>query len=290
MFKVKLIGQRIATASSAKRAMLQYNTNKTFIAARQQQANMHDFTVKVSFPVENVEEFKKTIETKGQGQHVDTLDFQVTYYDSVPKHVQLKSGDDTKSSTTTAPEGKELYTLSKRDIWLRQVNDVWHCMSPYKDTAGRSHLDKAYAERVPHYDEQNGEKEIRRMLNLQQDMTREAREGIKMPSLADDLKERMAVVPYANFTFKQDMYSLPDHFVLELFNANFGYTVANIHSIVRNGTELDLTNRCTKLLSYLQSIGVDMEKHPATRSLILEYIARNNAEQYKALQQASIVP
>lgn len=276
MFKVRQISQR------ASRNLI--NNNKTFNAvSRFQAANMHDFTLKVAFPVENLESFKTKIETAAEAEHQETSDFQVTYFDSVPQNKQL-------TPDAAVAQNVELYTLSKKDIWLKQLNNVWHCMCPHADTAGITHLNQQHADRIPHYDEQHSEKEIRRMLNLQQDLTKEAREGIKLPTLAEDLKTRMGVVPYASFKYAQATYALPEHFLLDLYSTDFGYNVVYLQSIVRNGTELDLANRCTSLMNVLQKIDVDIQSYSFTRTMILEFIKRNNPEQWKVLVDGGVVP
>lgn len=280
MFKVRQTAQ-----STVKNCLTQ---NKTFVASassRFQKAFNHDFTIKVSFPVEDIAKFKSTISSKGKGQEVENHTFETTYFDSAPKKFHLKED-------ALVPQGEkfELYTLSKKDIWLRKLNDVWICDSPHRDADGQTHLDEIVFDRIPHYERHEGEKEIRRELNLQQDMTREAREGIKLPTLAEDLKVRMAVVPYAQFKYTHTIFNLPEHMVCDLYATDFGYSMAEIQSIVKNGTDLDLTNRGLALESYLESIGVDMSEHPFTKTMILEWIARNNPEHYQALMDAQVVP
>jgi len=205
MFRV-----RSAAQSTVKRCLTQ---NKTFVASassRTQKANNHDFTIKVTFPVEDVQKFKSTLSSKGKGMEIESHNFETTYYDSVPKKFYLKEDP-------LVPQGEkfELYTLSKKDIWLRKLNDSWICDSPHRDSEGQTHLDEIVFDRIPHYERHEGEKEIRRELNLQQDMTREAREGIKLPTLAEDLKVRMAVVPYANFKYTHTIFNLPEHMVCD---------------------------------------------------------------------------
>lgn len=184
----------------------------------------------------------------------------------------------------------EMYTLSKKDIWLRTVDNFFLCQTPFKDYDGRTHLQQPIFDRIPHFEEQRGEKEIRRELNLQHDVTREAREGIKLPTLQEDLRNRMGVVPYATFKCTQRVFGLPNHFVMDMYSADFGYDIADIQTVVKNGTELELSKRCNELIGYLCEIGVNMDNYPFTRTLILEWIARNNKEHYQALIDSGIVP
>lgn len=273
----KQISQRTASRSFV-------NSNKIATAvSRFQTAKLHDFTIKLNFPVENVAELKQKVET--MGEHVVTTDFDVTYFDNVPKEFR-------KGESSGVAEGKEVYTLTKQDIWLRRLNGSWHCASPHVDTKGKTHLNDKPDDRVPHYDEHNTDKEIRRLLNLQQDLTREAREGVKLAELEEDLKTRMGVVPFASFKYQQDTYSLPDHFVLDIFKADFGYTFAQLQTIVRNGNDITVADRCNAL----HQIMTNLKKNPEdlstsyTKSLILEYIARTNPEHYKTLENLEIVP
>jgi len=275
----------------AVRKSTQFNTNRknttafTTALSRFQKANAHDFTIKCSFPLADMESFKSQVKTKGNGQEVTHYNFETTFFDCVPKQF-----DQSTQPFPINPEKFELYSLSKRDIWLRLVNNVWMCQSPFKDTKGETHLNLPIDQRVPHFDEQHGEKEIRRELNLQQDMTREAREKIKLPSLQEDLAVRMGVVPYASFKYTQTIYNMPENFVMDVYSTDFGYNIAVMSSVVKNGTELDLSNRSATMITSLETLGIEIEKVPYTKSLILEWIARNNKDHYQVLVDSNIAP
>lgn len=280
-------------ARSTTRQLINHRQSPSTFSAlsRFQTANAHDFTIKCSFPLsaQGVESFKSDVKSKAQGKEVTQYNFETTYFDCVPKQFILPSSS-SSSSLSVQTEKFELYTLSKRDTWLRLSNGAWVCQSPFKDTKGDTHLRLPVHERVAHYEEQHGEKEIRRELNLQQDVTREAREKIKLPSLTDDLAVRMGVVPYATFKYTQTVYNMPENFVLDVYSTDFGYSIAIMSSVVKNGTEIDLNNRSATMISTLGKLGIDMDKQPQTKSLILEWIARNNPDHYRALVDANIAP
>lgn len=63
------------------------------------------------------------------------------------------------------------YQLTLGDIWLRKREGKWQCKAPFIEENKSSHVGKTPREYVPAYKYLNGEKEIRRELNIQQDAT-----------------------------------------------------------------------------------------------------------------------
>lgn len=113
-----------------------------------QKAFRNDLRFDVRFPIssENLNTLKEKI-ISNEGKLINEEKYTDEYYDS------------------------STYQLTSGDIWLRKRNGKWQCKAPFIEESKTSHVGKTPKEHVPAYKYLNGEKEIRRELNIQQDAT-----------------------------------------------------------------------------------------------------------------------
>jgi hypothetical protein len=151
-----------------------------------------------------------------EGEEIDA-DVFVSPFDITSKEEKEAKKDPEKTRAKPAPRIQRpksnhfgVYVLTKRDMWLVKQDDTrWILKVPATDEVGRTHLDLDPNRRIPVFREAQGERAIRRELSLQQDETLAARTGKPLPTLEQDLQDRMNVVPFASFMNTQYVISLP---------------------------------------------------------------------------------
>ncbi|KAG2375098.1 hypothetical protein C9374_010102 [Naegleria lovaniensis] len=281
----------------AKSAKFAQNTNNSHQLLSQvgvvQKAFSHDVHVNLQFGFENPQQVLDLLKEHG-GKVEQTNKYTVTYYDSVPQDEVLSDA----SEYAKQRQSFEKYTMTSKDTWLFKItasdgSTTWKCTYPVSDE-GKTHLDKPIVERAFAYNTANGEREIRRFLNLQQDMTSEARTGKKLATLDEDLRSRLGVVPFAKFDMTETLVSVSPIISYAAVNvalneASFGYKLGSLNCHVNNATEEMAIDLATHLTRMMQSTKLNKLQTPYLRSVIQEYLYRHRpSTHYKVLLDVGI--
>ncbi|KAF0971675.1 hypothetical protein FDP41_009898 [Naegleria fowleri] len=281
----------------AKSAKFAQNANKSHHLLSQvgvvQKAFSHDVNINIQFGFENPQQVVDLLKEQG-GKVEETNKYTVTYYDSVPQDEVLSDA----SELAKQRQSFERYSMTSKDTWLCKITSsdgrtTWKCTYPASEE-GKTHLDKPIVERAVAYNTASGEREIRRFLNLQQDMTSEARTGKKLATLDEDLRSRLGVVPFAKFDMTETFVSVSPlinyaAISVTLNESSFGYKLGSLNCHVNNATQEMARDLAIHLMRILKSTKLDKLQSPSLRTTIQEYLYRNRPNtHYKVLLDAGI--
>ena len=121
------------------------------------------------------------------------------------------------------------YPLGKKDIWLFKKDGNWECKAALANEQNETHINKKPTEVLPTYRESFGELEIRRELNLQQDVTKQPQR-----TLEEDLKLK-SIEPICNFSSNIKTYKLND-LKISIENTDFNYHHGTLSAEISNAT------------------------------------------------------
>ncbi|KAL9658436.1 hypothetical protein ABK040_005980 [Willaertia magna] len=272
-----------------------FNTNKQIISTYglTQKAFSHDVEINIQFLYENQETVMNILK---EGKLESKINYDITYYDNVPQNEVLPEyAEVAKNRAATTNE----YNFTTKDSWLMKIKHEgkealeWRMTYPFVES-NKSHLKEPLVSRAPMYTNALGDREIRRYLNLQQDMTQEARTGKKLATLEEDLRNRLGVVPFA--TYKVTESSITIHPKLDmanlqviLYDTSFGYKLGKLVCFVQNINKELAAELADHLQRILKVAGIKPLVQPHARKLIEEYLYRNRKDtHYKAMEQAGL--
>lgn len=271
------------------------NANKQLMSqiGMVQKAFSHDVEISVKFVYDDQNVVLDLLKEHG-GKVEQTSNINVTYFDSVPQEEVLPEAAEVSKER---PQTTDKYTMTTKDTWLFKVTTQdgtqWKCAYPLVDE-GKTHLEQPLTSRVPMYEEADGEREIRRFLNLQQDMTSEARTGNKLPTLDEDLRKRLSIVPFAKIDYTETVLSVSQNINyaninVTLRDASFGYKLGTLKCSVQNISREMADDLGVHLLRLFESTKLNKLIQPHARTLIEEYLYRNRQEtHYKTLLDTGI--
>lgn len=271
------------------------NTNKQLMSqvGMVQKAFSHDVEISVKFVYDDQNVVLDMLKEHG-GKVEQTSNINVTYFDNVPQDEVLPEAAEVAKDR---PQTQERYTMTAKDSWLfkeiTQDSTQWKCSYPNVEE-GKTHLEQPLTSRVPMYQEANGEREIRRFLNLQQDMTAEARTGTKLPTLDEDLRKRLSVVPFAKIDYTETTVSVSPtinyaNINVTLRDASFGYKLGTLKCSVQNISREMADDLGIHLLRLFESTKLNKLIQPHARSIVEEYLYRTRqGTHYKTLLEAGI--
>ena len=157
------------------------------------------------------------------------------------------------------------YSLTRKDIWLRERNKKWELKTPVYDHTKRL---------ADQYEETEDEDKIRKFLKL---------------PMGDELGselENYGYLPFAKLItvrriYKAGKFSI-DLDVVEA--AGFHYALAEIETKVKNSDDVD--KAAGEILEFAKKRGVRMSP---VRGKVLEYLKRMNPSHYGSLCEAGVV-
>lgn len=280
----------------AKNAKFSQNTNSNKQLMSQvgmiQKAFSHDVEINVQFVYEDQKVVLDMLKEHG-GKVELSSKCNVTYFDSVPQEEVVPE----VAEISKDRQNFEKYSMTTKDSWLFKIttddSTQWKCTYPMVDE-GKTHMEQSLTNRVPMYEQADGEREIRRFLNLQQDMTAEARTGQKLPTLDEDLRKRLGVVPFAKYDFTETTVSVAPtiHYAninVTLKDSSFGYKLGTLKCSVQNISREMADDLGVHLLRIFEATKLNKLIQPHARSLIEEYLYRNRqGTHYKVLLDAGI--
>jgi len=220
------------------------------------------------------------------------------FYDRVPdaetlsalkvKHESDLSSEQIDSRSVAASaqmkgSNTKWYELSKSDSWLEKVDgNNWACRVPEKKpVTDESHLLVPRDRRVPKYRQLKGEKEIRRELNIQQDVTRPE----QIRSLEEDLESR-GIRPFTKIVTKESVFELENGAQLNVIETDFGYTYAKLNRLCINATIEDVKQAQNELAEMGSEL--DLSLSPYMLEDIEEFVRRFRPTLYDALVQSGV--
>jgi hypothetical protein len=274
----------LLSAGKSSQTLFNRSTTQNLLSTPQYRSDSTDLAMAVQFPIPS-DKFKQLV--KRAQELGGVIEKQTTvrevYYDAVPEGEDIDADEYSSPYDITSKEEKQakkdpeegrakpaprinrpkgnhagLYVLTKRDMWLvKQDGANWLLKVPATDEVGRTHLDLDPSKRIPVYREAFGERAIRRELSLQQDETLAARTGKPLPTLEQDLQDRMNVVPFASFMNTQYLINLPSA-PKEKIGENLSPESSEMEESIEN-TELTKMSQTEDIVEkYLPPVGVPL--------------------------------
>lgn len=242
---------------------------------------VHDVKVQLKLKVSNVDELKSRLQKFGIQQAGDVVKRERVFYDRVPDSeiynpskgeltAEEKSSQVQRSLDQLKQKNdKKWYELTTSDSWLEFVDGKsWICRVAEKNPlTSSSHLDVKRVRRIPKYRILNGEKEIRRELNIQQDVTRPE----TIQTLEADLASR-GIKPFTKITTVETPFNFEKGTQMTLIETNFGYSYAKLQRTCVNAT-IEATKATQNELADLAK-DLKLESTPYLKEDIEEYIYR----------------
>jgi len=252
-----------------------------------QKAFSHDVEFNIQFVYGDQKEVLELLKVHG-GKVEETTKYNITYFDSVPQEEALPQA----AELAKQRQQFDKYSMTTKDSWLFNISNEqgsqWKCSYPMVDE-GKTHLDQPITTRVPMYQTAEGEREIRRFLNLQQDMTAEARTGQKLSTLDEDLRKRLGIVPFAQYNYTETTVSVAPslnyaNIHVTLQDTSFGYKLGTLKCSVQNISREMADDLGVHLVRIFEATKLNKLIQPHARKLIEEYLFKNRTNtHYKLL-------